>query len=135
MRRRRHDTGNRAEVRQAAAELRRLSRSLLKLGRSDDPNLTADGHRLLREVACGMGLQADWVAEELTIALDGQRRGGTPPRPPLRRIVLTVPREQAVLWTICAGRLGRPVERWLAGLADAEIERVCELADREELSK
>jgi hypothetical protein len=73
-----------------------------------------------------------WFAR---LALDGQRRGETPPLAPFRRIVLTVPREQAVPWTICSGRAGRPVGTWLAGLADAEIERLSELADREELSK
>jgi hypothetical protein len=135
MRRRRYDTGIRAEVRQAAAELRRLSRALLKLERRDDPSLTADGHRLLQEVARGLGFQVDWLAEELTVALDGQRWEEPPPGPPLRRIVLTVRREQAVPWTICSGRMGRPVEQWLADLADAEIERLSELADREELSK
>ncbi len=82
-----------------------------------------------------MGRQADWLAEVLRIALDGQRRGENPPLPPLRRIVLTVPREQAVPWTICSGHSGRHVGEWLAGLADAEIERLSELADREELSK
>ncbi len=33
------------------------------------------------------------------------------------------------------GRSGRAVDQWLAGLADTEIERLSELADREELSK
>jgi hypothetical protein len=135
MRRRRDETGIRAEVRQAAAELRRVSRALLKLWWTDDPTLAADGHRLLRLIAHGMGLQAGWLAEELKIALEGQRRGETLPPPPLARIVLTVPREQAVPWTICSGRSGRPVGEWLAGLADAEVERLSELADREELSK
>src|SRR5206468_12626974 len=128
--RRRDETGARAEVRQAAAELRRISRVLLKLGGTDDPTPATDGYHLLREVAHDMGLQAGWLAEELTLALDGQRRGETPPLAPFRRIVLTVPREQAVPWTICSGRAGRPVGEWLAGLADAEIERLSELADR-----
>jgi len=135
VRRRRDETGIRADVRQAAAKLRRSSRALLKLGGIDDPALAADGHHLLREVAQEMGRQAGWIAEVLTIALDGQRRGENPPLPPLRRIVLTVPREQAVPWTICSGRAGRHVGEWLAGLADAEIERLSELADREELSR
>jgi hypothetical protein len=134
VRRRRSETGSRAEVRQAAAELRRISRALAKLWETEDPTPAADGHRLLREVAHGMGLQAGWLAEVLKIALDGLR-GGEKPRPPLTRIVLTVPREQAVPWTICSGRAGRAVDQWLAGLADAEIERLSELADREELSK
>jgi hypothetical protein len=135
VRRRRNETGIRAEVRQAAGELWRSSRALLKLGGTDDPTLAADGHHLLREVAQDMGRQADWLAEVLRIALDGQRRGENPPLPPLRRIVLTVPREQAVPWTICSGLSGRHVGEWLAGLADVEIERLSELADREELSK
>ncbi len=135
MRRRRNETGIRAEVRQAAGELRRSSRALLKLGGTDDPTLAADGHHLLREVAQDMGRQADWLAEVLRIALDGQRWGENPPLPPLRRIVLTIPREQAVPWTICSGLSGRHVGEWLAGLADAEIERLSELADREELSR
>ena len=124
MRRRRYETGIRAEVRQVAAELRRVSRALAKLWETEDPTPAADGYHLLREVAHDMGLQAGWLAEELTLALDGQRRGETPPLPPFRRIVLTIPREQAVPWTICSGRSGRPVGEWLAGLADAEIERL-----------
>ncbi len=135
MRRRRDETGIRADVRQTVGELRLISRALAKLGGSDDPALAADGHHLLREVAHDMGRQTGWLAEVLTIALDGQRRGERPPLPPLRRFVLTVPREQAVPWTICSGRSGRHVGEWLAGLADAEVERMCELADREELSR
>jgi hypothetical protein len=134
VRRRRDETGTRAEMRQAAAGLRRISRALAKLWETEDQTPAADGHHLLREVAHDIGRQAGWITEVLRIALDG-RRGETPPRPPLVRIVLTVPREQAVPWTICSGRLGRPVGEWLAGLADAEVERLSELADREELSK
>lgn len=135
MMRRRDETGIRAEVRQAAAELRRTSRALLKLGRTDDPTLAADEHHLLREIAQEMGRQADWLAEVLRIALDGQRWGEYSPLPPLRQLVLTLPREQAASWTIFSGRLGRPVGEWLADLADAEVQRLADLADREELSR
>jgi len=58
MRRRREETGIRAEVRQAAAELRCISRALAKLWETEDPTPAADGYHLLREVAPGMGLQS-----------------------------------------------------------------------------
>jgi hypothetical protein len=135
MRRRRDETGIRAEVRQTVGELRRTSRVLLKIGSTDDTTLAADGHHLLAEVARDTGRQAGWLAEVLRIALDGQRWGEISPLPPLRQLVLTLPREQAASWIIFSGRLGRPVGEWLAGLADAEVERLCELADREELSR
>ena len=133
--RRRDETGIRAEVRQAAAELRRTSRALLKLGGTDDPTLAADRHHLLREVAQEMGSQAQWLAEVLRIALDGQRWGEISRLPPLRQLVLTLPREQASSWIICSGRLGRPMGEWLADLADAEARRLVDLGDREELSR
>jgi hypothetical protein len=112
------ESGIRAEVRQSAAELRRIGARLAALWRVDDPTLGADGAHLLRLVANGMGLQAGWLAEELTRALASEERGETVPPAPLARIALSVPREDFQRWLIAAAQAGG-VEPWLTKLADA----------------
>jgi hypothetical protein len=127
--RREAETGIRAEVRQSAAELRRIGARLSALWGVDDPTLAADGARLLRLMANGVGLQAGWLAEELTRALDSEERGETLPPAPLARIGLSVPREHFDRWVIAAARAGG-VEPWLAKLADAEVDRIGEGSER-----
>jgi len=117
------ETGIRAEVRQSAEELRRIGARLSALWGVDDPTLAADGARILRLVANGMGLQAGWLAEELMRALESEERGDTLPPAPLARIGLTAPRESLDRWVIAAIQAGG-VEAWLTKLADAEIERI-----------
>jgi hypothetical protein len=117
------ETGIRAEVRRSAEELRTIGARLSALWGVDDPTLAADGARVLRLVANGVGLQAGWGAEELMHALDIEERGETLPPAPLGRIGLTVPRESLDRWVIAAIQAGG-VEPWLTKLADAEIERI-----------
>jgi hypothetical protein len=117
------ETGIRAEVRQSAEELRRIGGRLSALWGVDDPTLAADGARILRLVANGVGLQAGWGAEELMRALESEERGDTLPPAPLARIGLTAPRESLDRWVIAAIQAGG-VEAWLMKLADAEIERI-----------
>jgi hypothetical protein len=117
------ETGIRSEVRQSAEELRRIGARLSALWGVDDPTLAADGARILRLVANGVGLQAGWGAEELMRALESEERGDTLPPAPLARIGLTAPRESLDRWVIAAIQAGG-VEAWLTKLADAEIERI-----------
>lgn len=117
------ETGIRAEVRQSAAELRRIGARLSALWGVDDPTLAADGARILRLVANGVGLQAGWGAEELMRAIESEERGDTLPPAPLARIGLTAPRESLDRWVVAAIQAGG-VEAWLTKLADAEIERI-----------
>jgi hypothetical protein len=92
-RRREAETGIRAQVRRSAAELRRIGARLAALWGVEDSTLAADGARLLRVVANSVGLQAGWLAEELTHGLDSVERGETRPPSPLARIDLSVRRE------------------------------------------
>jgi len=106
-----------------AEELRRIGARLSALWGVDDPTLAADGARILRLVANGVGLQAGWGAEELMRALESEERGDTLPPAPLARIGLTAPRESLDRWVIAAIQAGG-VEAWLTKLADAEIARI-----------
>jgi hypothetical protein len=117
------ETGIRAEMRQSAAELRRIGARLAALWGVDDPTLGADGARLLRLMANGVGLQAGWLSEELMHALATEERGESLTPAPLARIGLSVPRDRFDRWVIAAAQAGG-VEPWLAKLADAEVDRI-----------